>query len=996
MSDEPQDPKFLETPGEPNPEADDRSASGQPPSEESKAQPGDAQGRDSDSFLRRLTGSLRRLTGPLFDTGSLGDTGSLEEPALKPDEGLSQTASTQELPEATGPAEDGESEMDLPAPDQESMEGLPSQRRMTGPLSESQRFMDTGSLAEVPSQPESAPEAHEDAASQPVQPAAGDEPERPSLEGSHDSRRMTGPLGDTGMLGDTGSLQEPPQPPPAEKGWKLDISEEEASEPLREEPASPTAEEGLDEAAAQRRMTGSLGDTGMLGDTGALSEPPEPPTGKGWSLDLPEEEAQEAAAPEPTEPPAAEEEGIDEIDAQRRMTGSLGDTGMLGDTGALPEPPQPPTGAGWALDLPEEEAQEEAAPEPVEPPAAEEDEIDIQRRMTGSLGDTGMLGDTGALTEPPQPPSEAGWMLDLRQEMPEPTPEEGGEEFDLGGEAEELDANPPEATASLRRMTGPLRESSELPESGILYEPGQQQVAPDWMSEIREETGEEAGLPEAVPPVEPPIEQPEEPIAPPAPQSTLRRVTGTLRRIITGALGRRSEAEEPEISDDMMAGRLEQTLTAAEKRDTHPIRPEKSSEDEERTTGSLIRRVTGSLRRVTGSLRGSGTGPLNEPPAQPQVRPAPWQATEPTPEEGGEAEEPGANPPEATASLRRMTGPLRESSELPESGILYEPGQQQVAPDWMSEIREETGEEAGLPEAVPPVEPPIEQPEEPVAPPAPQSPLRRMTGTLRRIITGALGRRSETEEPEISDDMVAGRLEPTLTAAQKHETHPIKPDREPEKGERTTTGSLIRRVTGSLRRVTGSLRGSGTGPLNEPPAPPPPRPVQWQMPAPTETPPAAPAPEEDRETPSDLGLEAEDLHSMEDQGGWDIEPPVVEPEEGEPLTGDEPISLLESGAIAALDEAEKRTVEPDWMSSIREETAQQDRESTPGERTEDETGFHRMTGSLRKMIGDMMGEPEQTSAREFEPDIPDELVSDRVAQGFETPVEFGEEPASET
>lgn len=1001
MSDEPQDPKLIEPQGEPTPDVENISSSGQrlpeeqlpePPSQstassraemgEPDSRTGQPQKRDSGGLLRRLTGSLRRLTGPLGNTGLLGASGQSNKELPGSQTSSEQNMDAQEpsgaaglpQPEWESGPEDEESADFLSEISFEPLEDLPPTRRMTGPLSDSGMVGDTGSLIAPPlpsESPQWADEIREESGEQrggwsvdPFEPSsAGEETKGPrdALEGSGGQRRLTGSLGNSGALGDTGALPEPPQPP-EETGWMNEIrwGMEEPPQAVTPEATEETPggwkvipQEPAEIPDLERRLTGPLSDqepmldTGMLHDSSAFSQPVQP---------------------------------AEMADLERRLTGPLGergtviDTGILKDTGALPETPLPPEAE--ELDqrlagLPGDQGAfadtgrlGDSGPLPVMPP--EPGEEDLERRLTGPLSergpaiDTGLLGDTGTLPEPPtlpEQPNRVFWGVDQTVEPSTQAPSRADWMADLRGEAQQ-----PEEISSQQEMTG-------QPQSEVFSEAEPPQPAPGWMTETRTEAGEPGQVeaqsqPEAAARKEAPVEPPETLIAPsPQPMSPLRRVTGSLRKIITGALGR-SQSDQQEISDDLVAGRLENTLKAKPKRVFRPGMPvEEPADVEKPTTGSLVRRVTGSLRRVTGSLRGAA-GQAKEPiqPSEPpQVIPAPWQ----------KSVEPPKQP--ASSDVDWMNELRKEPERLIEE---IEP-QEQVAPDWTGEVREEkplpVGEEPGEAQPVEPAggfdlaEGPVKplEPHIPPASPPRMSTLRRVTGSLRKLITGALGRQKQTEEQEISDDLMAGRLEHTLTSGLKRDFRSGAPVEDVEEPKKANTGSLIRRVTGSLRRITGSLYGVGA----------PKEPVVPQASTPWRLPPEAVKPP--AETPADRG--GEDQLSRDQQAGWQRD--VLEEK---PLSGDEPISLLESGAIAALGEAEKPAIEPDWMKSIRGETSGAEREGS-GEAGKEKPGFDRMTESLRKLIADGVGGEEQIEEQDVEQAAPG-LVMEEVETGGKAPV----------
>ena len=226
----------------------------------------------------------------------------------------------------------------------------------------------------------------------------------------------------------------------------------------------------------------------------------------------------------------------------------------------------------------------------------------------------------------------------------------------------------------------------------------------------------------------------------------------------------------------------------------------------------------------------------------------------------------------------------------------------------------------------------------------------------------------------------------------RHSLNDQEPD--PSKANRRT-GGLFQRITGSLRRSSGS---TGKPDASFP------DPMQ-----PDETQPEIPddflagrlgdgvfAPEEPPQAPislwdeEDAGLGAAfDFPPKEEQP---LDPFQIEAFSDEPfLTGDEPISLLDSGAIAALgsaEEASRNEEEPDWMASIRQETPR-DAPITPPVETPAPTSeapvSRGVTGTLRTFIAGILGaSDEKQKPPTGNLSMPDEVVTDRLGRSLGT------------
>jgi hypothetical protein len=346
-----------------------------------------------------------------------------------------------------------------------------------------------------------------------------------------------------------------------------------------------------------------------------------------------------------------------------------------------------------------------------------------------------------------------------------------------------------------------------------------------------------------------------------------------------------------------------------------------------------------------------------------------------------------------TSSLRRVTNALRGQ---PESDVVA--GQAENEMDWMAEIRQETG--AGLP---------VDLSQQNAADKDEGEKRKSVTGQLLSMLTGMMpGGEEKTEDGEIAESDTSartgltGRLGKRRIKADESYINDIRQDlvSGEEEGQSKTgkSGGLVNRITGSLRRATASL--GGTKPLGQ-------------------------KSEQDTEESRRSGLniqpeiaddfladrlgsapgEAEPIFEMgpgetiypqfdDDFDDFETYTDLLEPE----MQGDEPISLLESGAIAALGEAEKTEDEPDWMAEIRQAAADEEGGYLParpkeGEQSSEAEPEHTrrkgVTGQLRSFISGILGAQEEKRRRASDQYVPDDMVTDRLGRSL------GEQPLAE-
>ncbi len=417
--------------------------------------------------------------------------------------------------------------------------------------------------------------------------------------------------------------------------------------------------------------------------------------------------------------------------------------------------------------------------------------------------------------------------------------------------------------------------------------------------------------------------------------------------------------------------------------------------DEAHRTENLAHRLTGLIRRSTGPL--DKTGPLLESPLdQPahevdeafgkkSTSDIPDSAAEagPPPQRDIEPGEPAKGQMTTnlvrriTGSLKRVTGPLSpprvehapSTAEKPPSKAAGSEGQGAFPPGEAGEKR------------------------------------KRRTGPLGSALPGIL-RGSTVEEKQASErrqpqpeDYV---LEIRHDLAAKEITEPKKPE---ESG-------LLKRITSGFKRLTGSL--GHTGNIAIPAEKP-------------ETAPETESPTESTAPTSAMEAEIEEVLLEDRLSGTAIAEPAAwtEPEDivielgppepgsfeleeaGEPegpaespnLTGEEPISLLESGAIAALNKAEEETQQveagTDWMTEIRQEAIEAETQKEAAETEEKGKGI---ASPLREFITGIL-HPEEKQLPPAEAEVSDELVTGRLGIDLEKqPGETGAvttEPAPE-
>ncbi len=120
---------------------------------------------------------------------------------------------------------------------------------------------------------------------------------------------------------------------------------------------------------------------------------------------------------------------------------------------------------------------------------------------------------------------------------------------------------------------------------------------------------------------------------------------------------------------------------------------------------------------------------------------------------------------------------------------------------------------------------------------------------------------------------------------------------------------------------------------------------------------------------------------------------VETPPEPQELTGEEPISLLDSGVISALEKAEEEAyleeAGSDWMVEIRQEAVEEESEKEVGEAAGERKG---VTSPLREFIEGIL-HPEEKQA-DTETEFTDDQVTGRLGLGPEAP-SFEEQVAPE-
>lgn len=440
----------------------------------------------------------------------------------------------------------------------------------------------------------------------------------------------------------------------------------------------------------------------------------------------------------------------------------------------------------------------------------------------------------------------------------------------------------------------------------------------------------------------------------------------------------------------------EKTSTTAPELPIQPNPAASRTQDsgEIRDTQSLMRRLTGSIRRRTGPLdrsekiqtppedlpahdvedafdqRLSSLGRAPEAKAEPQPPERKVPPIQPKPEDPvREKRDTNSLLHRITGTLKRVTGPLGKTSPP-------------------SPPREErrTAEEkslAGVTRGA--VSPESDEPAEK---------RRRDTGSLGSILSGILrGQPGEEGSPQKKQDQDDYVSEIRQNLASEEVIRPKRPRK---------TG-LLGLITGNLRRMTGSL-----SPM------PPARPQEDYRPLrPEPSRDLSPTPE-----PARSEVEAEIIEEvlLEDRlagtavsepTAWaepedfviELGPPEIEiaeelpmeipaPPEADALRGDEPISLLDSGAIAALGESEEARqveAEPDWMAEIRQEAAEEEVEKGPADAADKPKGI---TSPLRDFIaGIFRSEEKQPTPPESE--FTDDLVTGRLG------LDVGAKPAAE-
>lgn len=500
-------------------------------------------------------------------------------------------------------------------------------------------------------------------------------------------------------------------------------------------------------------------------------------------------------------------------------------------------------------------------------------------------------------------------------------------------------------------------DETPLDERALEKAPGDDSSTPQLSGDRRRVTGD----------LEPVDAKPSAPQAPDAPlqkpQSTgelLPDKSSADQRRVTGDLEPpRARPSAPEAPDALLP-------RPPSTGDLLPEKPSASKPQDSGRTESLMRRLTGSLRRSTGPL--DKTGPLpasppdlpgqdvddafgKRPPAEPRASAgegAPPSQGEPKPAAPASQESPNLVR-RITGSLRRITGPLGDSSSLRPS-TAEEKSQEAAAGG--------TPGSGGLGER-----------------------RKRSTGPLGSVIAGFLRGPAAEERPVTQPQPEDYVLEIRQDLASEQVEQPKK-----QQGS-----GLLKMITSGFKRMTGTLGGTGRVPAS-----------QVEV---TELRPEAEAPAELEARPSEIEAEIEEV-LLEDRlsgtavseppawaepedivielgppepGAFDLEEPQPARPEAEPdtLLGDEPISLLDSGAIAALEKAEEEAQQveagTDWMTEIRQEAAEADKAASADE----EEKRKGVTSPLREFIAGIL-RPEEKQPLPEDSEVSDDLVTGRL------------------
>jgi hypothetical protein len=420
-------------------------------------------------------------------------------------------------------------------------------------------------------------------------------------------------------------------------------------------------------------------------------------------------------------------------------------------------------------------------------------------------------------------------------------------------------------------------------------------------------------------------------------------------------------------------------------------------------TGSLMRRLTGPIRRTTGPL--SGGEPLPTPPEdlpaqdvddafdmrlsslsgspkpgtppparnEPPSPPAPVVPAQRGPRETNSLMQ------RITGTLKRVTGPLGDTAPLRSSRLGIRGPDEKTLP-------------AGI--ATP-------ADSQPAAADEPGEKRKRVSGPLGSVLSGILrGQPGEdTKSPRRKSDSEDYVSEIRQNLASEEIVRP----------KRSRNSGLFQRLTGNLRRMTGSL--GHTGDIRRPETKPPAQPDLASDFTPVQEVPQSEMDAEIEEVlledrlagtkvtepftwaePEDfiieLGPPEAESAGKEEEGTLAAE--MTQPAE---LSGDEPISLLDSGAIAALSKAEMESrqsdTEPDWMAEIRHAAAEEEAEKGSADSADKQKGA---TSPLRDFIaGIFRNEEKQPPVPEIE--FSDDLVTGRLGLDLDTkPAEGGSVP----
>jgi hypothetical protein len=452
-------------------------------------------------------------------------------------------------------------------------------------------------------------------------------------------------------------------------------------------------------------------------------------------------------------------------------------------------------------------------------PAAPE-QTDNLSQLTGALKDlrgempsdaTSFIPQASEDQEENLPEERFGMFLEQRPAAPViPAKPMDLPEPDLNQIAENMWQEPPRYSQQEAQPVIPLEDiwgtGSEKTDEPAVDQAGSEaaevETPPEVPFPIRTASLGESELEEAEPPATIPPTEPEEPLSLFDLEPVEPIVTASLYDTETSPAdgvveSEETEAEAPqettlplEVAEEAFAAPTEEISAKPTDEDISSLRETLASEDTRKRRGSgLFSRITGSLRRVTDSLGNTGTvGSTGSLRTRPSIPPEKMPGDEDEFFTGrlGLDETPSApaqppdlqstfadiyaTPSEETAPVEQEPVPAEEEAPSP----VVQPAEPETSEHtgWMTELRQETTEDS-----------------ETYSPSAPTTSLkdtssqpRGVTGQLRSFITtilrGPEERRKRSSGPDISDDVVTGRLEKTMvTGTLKKERPPAqKPD----------------------------------------------------------------------------------------------------------------------------------------------------------------------------------------------------------------------------